>query len=216
MADKKNRKIILASKSPRRDELLKRIGLHFEVKTSDFDESSVNAHSPVEHVEILSRGKAKSVAEEHKDAIVIGADTVIVIDGEIIGKPTSEENAVEILKRLSGKSHLVVTGFTIIDTQFNQTSTKTVESKVYFKELNEAEIEAYVKTGEPMDKAGGYGMQDKAGIFIQNVEGDFFNVVGLPIFALCEELKHYGVNVIDNWNKPQKITDLLLQNTLLS
>ncbi|MCL5970723.1 MAG: Maf family protein [Patescibacteria group bacterium] len=196
-----DRKIILASKSPRRKELLERIGLKFEIKVSNFDEDSIPFSDPTEYVEKISQSKAKDVAKDLKDAIIIAADTTIVLDGKIIGKPTSAENAKKILQQLSGRDHLVITGFTILDSKSNVLITKSVKSTVFFKELSEQEIDVYVATGEPLDKAGAYGVQEKAGIFLDRIEGDFFNVVGLPILAVYEELKKFGV-VITNFWKP--------------
>lgn len=193
------KKIILASKSPRRKELLKTVGLKFKVKNSEFSESSINAASPSEHAEILSKSKAKQAALKYKNALIIAADTIVDLEGEIIGKPKGEDNAKEILRKLSGKTHSVITSFTITDAVFNKSSTRSVESKVTLKSLTDEEIEAYVKTKEPLDKAGAYGIQGKGGVFIESVEGDYFNVVGLPIFALCEELRRFGIDIIKSW-----------------
>lgn len=191
------KKIILASKSPRRRNVLEQIGLKFTVQVSDFDEASITFKTPVEMVEKLSLEKAKIIAKRNPDAVIIGADTTIVCKGEIIGKPKSIKDAVRILKLLSGNIHTVITGFTIISG--NKSITKHVTSKVKFKKLSEAEIKAYVATGEPMDKAGGYGIQDKAGVLIESVNGDYFNVVGLPIAVVSEVLKDFGVEIIKNW-----------------
>ena len=178
------RKVILASKSPRRKELLERVGLKFEIRVSEFDEKSIPQSDPTEFVETVSREKAKTIAEQIWDAIIIAADTIIVVDGKIIGKPQSKENAKEILQKLSGRDHLVITGFTIMDSKAKVLTTRSVKSKVYFRELSEEEIDVYVATGEPMDKAGAYGIQEKAGIFLEKVEDDFFKVVGMPISAV--------------------------------
>jgi len=193
------RKVVLASKSPRRKEILERVGLRFEVKASDFNEKTILQADPVEFVETVSREKAKTVAAKYEDAVVIAADTIIVVGGEIIGKPQSPEHAKEILHKLSGRDHLVITGFTIMDSKAKVLITRSVESKVYFKELSDEEIDAYVATGEPMDKAGAYGVQEKAGIFLEKIEDDFFNVVGLPVLAVTEELKKFGVKITDFW-----------------
>jgi septum formation protein len=191
------KKIILASKSPRRKQILQQVGLEFTVEVSDFDEAQVKFKTPEDLVEKLSLEKAKVIAGKNPDAIIIGADTTVIYKNEIIGKPTSKQDAVRILKLLSGNIHEVVTGFTVISDK--KSITKHVTSKVKFKKLSEVEIKAYVATGEPMDKAGGYGIQDKGGLFIENIQGDYFNVVGLPIFAVSEALKQFGVEIIKNW-----------------
>ncbi|MCL4353907.1 Maf family protein [Patescibacteria group bacterium] len=195
------RKIVLASKSPRRKEILERAGFKFEIKVSEFNESSVSQENPVEFAEKVSKEKAKTVAAQYEDAIVIAADTIIVVDGDIIEKPRSPKHAKEILQKLSGRDHVVITGFTIMDSKAKVLTTRSVQSKVFFREISEEEIDAYVETGEPMDKAGAYGVQEKAGIFLERVEDDFFNVVGLPILAVTEELKKFGIIISDFWEK---------------
>lgn len=192
------RQIILASNSPRRKELLKQIGLKFKVIVSSVDEK-ITVTSPVDFVKILSREKAKTVAMINKNAIVIGADTIVVLKNEIIGKPSSLNNAIEILKKLSGKSHFVVTGFTILDSKTKKEVTKAVKTKVVFKDLSDQEIKAYVYSSKVLDKAGAYAIQDKAGMFIKEVKGDYFNIVGLPIFSLYQELKKFDINITENW-----------------
>jgi septum formation protein len=189
--------IILASKSPRRKRILEQVGVKFTVDVSEFDEESVSFKSSKEMVEKLSLEKAKVVAKRHADAIIIAADTTVVMEGEIIGKPKSVADAKRILRKFSGKTHTVITGFTIIGGK--KTLTDSVASKVKFKKLTKDEIDVYVATGEPMDKAGGYGIQDKAGLFIEAIEGDYFNVVGLPLLAVSEALKKFGVNIIKSW-----------------
>jgi septum formation protein len=193
------RKIILASKSPRRKALLEQIKLKFTVDVSDIDESKIPYSTPNNLAKNLSKAKASAVSKKYKDAIIIAADTLVVLGKEIIGKPRDKEDAIKMLRKLSGKTHTVITGFTIYDLQFEKKITKTVKSKVKFKKMTDEEIKSYVKTGEPMDKAGGYGIQDKSAIFIEKVEGDFFNVVGLPIFSLCKELYKFGINIVGEW-----------------
>jgi septum formation protein len=191
------KKIILASKSPRRKQILEQFGLNFEVEVSDFDESQIAFKTPIEMVEKLSFEKAKIIAERNPDAVIIGADTIVIFKNEIIGKPKSEKDAIRILNLLSGNMHEVVTGFTVMEDKKSITS--YVSSRVKFKQLSDAEITTYVATGEPMDKAGGYGIQSKGGLFIERIAGDYFNVVGLPIFALAEVLRDFGVDIIKNW-----------------
>lgn len=188
------KKIVLASKSPRRKALLEQIGLRFEIDVSDFDEKNAPKLPPSKLAEYLSLEKAKIIAKKHKNSIIIAADTFVVFENEILGKPKTKENAVKMLKRLSGKEHKVITGFTLIDTEGRITS-KFVESKVVMRNLTNEEIKSYVETGEPLDKAGGYGIQELGSVLIEKVIGDYYNVVGLPLAPLYEELKKLGVNI---------------------
>lgn len=191
-----NRKIILASGSPRRKKVLEQVGLDFEVEVSNYEEKSIPGAKASELAEFLSSEKANLVAINHNDAIIIGADTLVVLNNEILGKPKSEEEAKEMLRKLSNNIHTVVTGFTLIDTAKNKTFTSHVETKVTFKDLSELEIAAYVETGGTMDKAGAYGIQEKGGLFVKNIEGDYFNVMGLPIFAISQALYDFGVDIL--------------------
>jgi len=152
------RKIVLASSSPRRKSLLLQIGLQFEVDPSNYKEDMSLKMNPKKLAEYLSLGKAKNVALRHKDAIIIAADTFCVFSKELIGKPKTKENAKIILQKLSGKTHSVITGFTIIDTKTGKQVSKSVETKLYFKSIPEQEINAYVTSGEPLDKGGGYAI----------------------------------------------------------
>jgi septum formation protein len=189
------KKIILASSSPRRGMLLKQIGLDFETVVSNFEEKidlKIDVHKLAEK---LSLGKAKSIAKKYNNAIIIAADTFVVFNGKIIGKPKNKKDAKRILRLLSGKIHLVITGFTILDTNINKSIIKSVETKVTFKNLSNKEIDSYIKTGEPLDKAGAYGIQEKGSIFVKKIDGDFFNIVGLPIYSVVEALKKFSINV---------------------
>ena len=190
------RKIVLASGSPRRKKLLEQIGLDFTVSESGYEEKSLPDANPAEVAKFLSLEKANLAAVKHKDSIIIAADTVVVIGNEILGKPSSEEEAREMLRKLSDNTHSVITGFTIIDTKHNKTFTSFVETKVTFKDLSELEMAAYVETGEPLDKAGAYAVQGKGGLFVKKIEGDYFNVVGLPIFAVSQALSDFGVDIL--------------------
>lgn len=190
------RQIILASNSPRRKQLLQMIGLEFTVKTSNFDETGKLDLDPIQLVEYLSFQKAQSVAIKHPNMIVIGADTVVVLDKKIIGKPKNSTDAKKILRKLSNKMHLVITGYAIIDTSTTRRVTNSVTSKVFMKKIPEKQIESYVKTGEPLDKAGAYGIQGLGSILINKIEGDYFNVVGLPIKELTTDLERFGVSVL--------------------
>ena len=190
------KKIILASQSPRRKQLLEQIGLKFEIEPSNYEEDMTLEMTPEKLVEHLSLGKAKDVAGRHKDAIIISADTIVAMDGEVFGKPKTAERAKEMLEKFSGKAHTVLTGFTVIDGETGKQISKCVATKVYFKNLSEKEIDAYIATGEPLDKGGGYAIQGLAALFVEKIEGDYFNIVGLPILPLTEELKNFGVEVL--------------------
>lgn len=186
--------IILASTSPRRKKLLRQVGLEFKVEASDFKENIKLKLEPRKLARLLSKGKAETVAKRHKNAIIVAADTIVVLQGKILGKPQTKREAIKMLKKLSSKAHLVITGFTIIDTQNNKSLSKTVVTKVFVKKLTNKEINTYVALKEPLDKAGAYAIQGKGAFLIKKIEGDFNNVVGLPIFTLVEALKKFGVN----------------------
>lgn len=187
-------RIILASTSPRRKELLSKTGLIFETKESGYKEEMDLPMTPEELVEYISFNKASPVAEKNKDAIVIAADTFIVFKGKCLGKPKDEDDARNMLKSLSGKEHQIITGVTIIKDKkkvsFNS------KADVYMKNLSLETIDNYIKTGEPMDKAGAYAIQERGAVLIERIDGDFFGAVGLPIGRLSEELKSFGVNVL--------------------
>ncbi|MBI4296514.1 MAG: septum formation inhibitor Maf [Chloroflexi bacterium] len=190
------KKIVLASASPRRAELLSQAGLKFEVDPSEYEEEIIAGLGPHELAKRLSLEKAKRVASKYRNALVIAADTFGVLQGKILGKPKTGAEAKQMLEMLSGQAHLVITGFTIIDTETDKTVSRSVETKVYFRELTPAEIEAYVKSGEPLDKAGAYAIQGLGAVIVERIEGDYFNVIGLPLSALAESLKEFGVNVL--------------------
>lgn len=189
------KKIILASSSPRRKELLKKLGIPFEVVTSQFEElmdSTIDSHSLAKK---LSFGKAQAVASYYKNSIIIAADTFIVCNGELMGKAHTEAEARKMLNKLSGQAHLVVTSFTVIDTQNNKIVTKSEESKVYIKKLRKREIEEYIKSKEPLEKAGAYAIQGLGGKLIEKYKGDYNNIVGLPIKSLAKVLKDFGIQI---------------------
>ena len=154
-----NRTLILASASPRRKELLKQVGLEFIVDASNHPEDIHSNLSPEELVKTLSLEKARATAKKHPDAIIIAADTIGVLRGKIVGKPHNAEEARKMLQMLSGKSHSVITGLTVLDSALNKTVTRTVETLVYIKQLSLVEIQNYIDTGEPLDKAGAYAIQ---------------------------------------------------------
>ncbi|MEI7424815.1 MAG: nucleoside triphosphate pyrophosphatase [Candidatus Staskawiczbacteria bacterium] len=189
------KKIILASQSPRRRDLLKQIGLEFEIDPSGYEEDMSLKMKSKELAEFLSLGKAKDVAQRHKDSIIISADTIIAIDDEVFGKPKTPERAKYMLQKLSGSVHSVITGFTIIDTETNKQISKAVETKVYFRNITEKQIDVYIATGEPLEFAGAYAIQHLGGLFVEKIEGDYFNILGLPILSLVVELERFGINV---------------------
>jgi len=190
------KKIVLASQSPRRKKLLEQIGLKFDVDPSSYEEDMSLDIEPRKLAEFLSLGKAKDVAQRHKNSIIISADTIVVIGGEVFGKPKTPEKSKYMLQKLSGKPHSVITGFTIIDTETNKQISKSIETKVYFKDILEEEMDSYIASGEPLDKGGGYAIQGMGGLFVEKIEGDYFNIVGLPIIALAEELENFGIKIL--------------------
>jgi septum formation protein len=190
------KKIILASQSPGRRGLLTQIGLEFEVDPSNYKEDMTLKIEPSKLAMHLSLGKAKEVAQRHKNSIIISADTFCVLGKEILGKPHTKENAKIMLQKLSGKTHSVITGFTIIDTETGKQVSKSVESKVFFKNIPEKDIDDYIALEDPLNKAGAYAMQHRGGIFVEKIEGDYFNIVGLPMLPLVTELKNFGINVL--------------------
>lgn len=198
-------KIVLASASPRRAELLKNIGLEFSITPDDSEEISTPGLDPAETVKELARNKASNVAERIRnsgglggeEALVIGADTVVVLSGEILGKPKDEADAERTLRRLSGNRHEVYTGVSVIDTFSGREVCDHEATVVEFRDISDEEIAAYIRTGEPMDKAGAYGIQNLGALFVKRIEGDYFNVVGLPLCKLGMILKKkFGVRLI--------------------
>ncbi len=180
-----NRPLILASGSPRRKELLGRMGIRFDIDIPDVDESFEG--SPAQMVAALSERKARAVAPRHPDAFVLAADTVVYLD-RVLGKPGTPERAQRMLRALSGKWHDVYTGMTLVDTRSGRTYQGVDHTRVHFVPMSQSEIDAYVATGEPLDKAGAYGIQGQGGMFIDRIEGSYSNVVGLPMSMLRELL----------------------------
>ena len=177
--------LILASQSPRRKELLGLLGLPFSVKVADIDETMDPGKSAAEEVARVSRAKAEAIAAP-ADAVVIAADTIVVLDGRVLGKPADEAEAVRMLTGLSGKAHQVMTGVTV--RRGSRVITHTEITEVYFRPLSEKEIAGYVASGEPMDKAGAYGIQGGAALFAEKLVGDYYNVMGLPVCRLWQML----------------------------
>ena len=187
--------LILASQSPRRRELLSMVGLEFEIITADIDETMDTSLSVEEAVARVCEKKAAAVGVSHPDDLIIAADTIVVVDGVVLGKPHSEEEARAMLRRLSGRSHTVMTAYCLW--QNGQWDTHVEQTHLRFRTLSDAEIDAYVATGSPMDKAGAYGIQDQAGIFVESLDGDYYNVMGLPLCALVQGLRKRGVKVLN-------------------
>ena len=179
-------KLILASASPRRQELLKLFGIPFTVRVADIDETMNLALSPYDEVARVSRAKALAVPREDGD-VIIAADTIVVCQGKVLGKPHDEAEAKAMLHLLSGRDHQVMTGCTVLRGERYETFTEVTD--IHFRPLSEKEIANYVATGEPMDKAGSYGIQGGAALFCQRMVGDYYNVMGLPVCALGEKLK---------------------------
>jgi septum formation protein len=186
-------RLILASKSPRRRYLLTQAGLKFDVLPSDFDESSIPFQDPAEYVCALSRAKAADIAQKHPESWVIGADTIVLIDGQILGKPKGREAARAMLSRLSGQTHQVFTGYTLCCAAQNKWFTDVARTDVTFKELSTDEIEWYIHTDEPFDKAGAYAIQGLGTFLVKRVNGSYTNVVGLPVCEVIELLIREGV-----------------------
>ena len=185
--------VILASQSPRRKELLGLTGLEFTIRVADIDETMDPGATPYDEVARLSREKALAVPREADD-VVIAADTIVVCDGERLGKPRDEADAFRMLRLLSGREHQVMTGLTVL--RGDRAETLTEVTDIHFRELTDGEIRAYIATGEPMDKAGSYGIQGGAALFVSHLCGDYFNVVGLPVCALTGMLRRFGLRVM--------------------
>ena len=187
--------LILASASPRRRELLEMLGFSdFKVIPATCDEDSYNLPPELEVAE-TARAKAKDVLARCSDEdMILAADTLVFLDGEKLGKPTDEKDAERMLTRLSGRGHTVCTGVSILYS--GREITKTEVTKVFFREISQSEILTYVETGEPLDKAGAYGAQGKGSVFIERIDGDFFNVMGLPLCLLSNMLGEFGVNIL--------------------
>ncbi len=190
--------LILASRSPRRRKLLQQLGLDFEVHPSDLDEKATNHRLPEQLVEQLALEKARRVATRFPEALTLGADTIVVLEGEVLNKPADEAEARAMLRRLSGRTHTVYTGVALIHPGSQREIVDYEATRVTFAPLSDAEIDAYVATGSPLDKAGAYGIQDDYGaVFIRRIEGDYYNVVGLPLHRLYCMLRNYFPDLIE-------------------
>ena len=187
-------RVILASQSPRRRELLSLVGIAHEVQPADIDESFLTGERPRDHAERLARGKAETVAAREPQAVVIGSDTIVVVDGDVLGKPADENDAVRMLARLAGRSHTVVTAVAV--SWRGETRSAVEEVGVTFHPLSRVEIDAYIATGEPMDKAGAYGIQGYGATIVARVDGDYFVVMGLPLQRLIRVLDALGIRYV--------------------
>lgn len=184
--------IILASKSPRRKQLLSMMGLEFTVQTADIDETMDPSQTPAHEVAAVSARKAEKIAALHPQDVIVSADTIVVIDGKILGKPKDEQDAARMLRLLSGRTHTVYTGLTVHAN--GKANTQVVSTGVTFRDLSNAEIAAYIETKEPMDKAGAYGIQGYGSMFVSHLDGDYFCVMGLPVCTLAWMLRDAGVD----------------------
>lgn len=190
-----NRKIILASASPRRKELLESLGLKFSVHPSDYKEDK-NHETPEKTALMHAIFKARDVAKHYNDAIIIGADTIGAYEGQILGKPNSKEHAFQMIKTLSGTTHEVISGLCLIDTSSNKEVSTAVTTEITFESMTKAQISAYVESGEGKDKAASYAIQGLGALFVKEIKGDYFNVVGLPINALYKLFLKLGVSLL--------------------
>jgi septum formation protein len=187
-------RLVLASTSPRRRQLLEQIGLLFDVVAPDFEEDMSLPLSIDDLAVHLATGKARSVADEHPDAVVIGGDTFVEIGGQLLGKPASPEHAVSMLQRLSNRAHHVHTGFAVI--RNDRVAAGVVTSSVHMGAITPSEAAAYVSTGEPLDKAGAYTVNGLGALFVDRIEGDFSAIVGLPLAPVARVLRTYGIAIV--------------------
>lgn len=202
--------LILGSQSPRRRELLERMGLRFRVLTADIDETKFETEDPEASVRRICEAKARAVAGRlRKEAsadgkLILSSDTIVVLDGRILGKPHDEAEARAMLAALSGREHQVFTAFTLLPagTEDAAPYTRCEKTFVKFRELSEAEIAAYAATGEPMDKAGAYGIQGYGAMLVEGIRGDYFTVMGLPVCRLAEALKRFGLDPLQQTFRP--------------
>jgi septum formation protein len=182
--------LVLASQSPRRAELLSRLGLEFEIVPASIDETYIDHEMPADHAERLAREKAGAVARSRPEALVIGSDTIVILDRDVLGKPRDREEAVRMLMRLQGREHEVFTAVAVASGERIESALERV--RVRFRGLSRSECEAYVDTGEPMDKAGGYGIQGYGSALVEGIVGDYFAVMGLPVVRTLELMRRFG------------------------
>jgi nucleoside triphosphate pyrophosphatase len=189
-------RIILASASPRRAELLNQIGVEFELAPSQAEERPHPDEAPADYITRIARAKVIAVARERETGLVIGADTVVVLDGRLIGKPESPADAQRLLRQLSGRWHAVLTGVALYDVETRHEVADYEKTLVKFAQLTDGEIDWYVATGEPMDKAGAYGIQGIGGLFVDEIAGNYYNVVGLPIPLVYRLARRLGYSFV--------------------
>ena len=196
--------LVLGSASPRRHDLLRSVGIRFRAVTSQVEETLLNGEEPSEHVSRLALAKAREVSGRVPGAWVLGADTIVVIDGRILGKPSDVDEAKRMLTTLQSRTHVVFTGYAIVNSRYpDKTRVRFVHSEVHIRDLNEAEIEGYIRTGEPMDKAGAYAIQGIGSGIVQEISGSYTNVVGLPLCEVIKDLKELGiVDVLEGHRGP--------------
>lgn len=188
--------IILASASPRRKEILQNTKLKFEIQKSEIEEAVFEEESPESMVVRLAYEKAFDVAQKNREKLVIGADTIVVLGDEVLGKPKDEEEAFDMIQKLSNKTHRVITGISLINLKKGIVVNDYQVSYVTFKDLSEDSIKDYINTNESLDKAGGYGIQGYGALLVEGIQGDYFNIVGLPISKLSDLLKdHFDINL---------------------
>lgn len=195
-------KLILASQSPRRIEMMRGLGIQFDTKPSEIDEDT-DLQDPAQVVLFLAQAKAqevarqvKATASEENRIIVLGADTIVVLGSEILGKPTSREDAYQMLMRMSGRNHQVFTGVALVDVHADKVTVNHAVSKVYFRPLDCAEVRSYARTEEPMDKAGAYALQGTAAAFVDKIDGCYSNVIGLPMPLTVRMLREAGIRIL--------------------
>ncbi|MCI3923615.1 Maf family protein [Paenibacillus sp. TRM 82003] len=192
-------RLILASSSPRRQELIRLLGLPVDVLPSDADETVEDGWTPSEVVERLSLRKAEAVRHrlEGRSGVIVGSDTIVTLDGQVLGKPQDEEDAAAMLRALSGREHQVYSGVALIDAASGRSAVGHAATRVWMKRLDEERIRRYIATGEPRDKAGAYGIQGAGTLLVERIEGDFYNVVGLPVARVADMLEaSFGIRVL--------------------
>lgn len=188
--------IILASASPRRHELLKALGLNFVIDSADVEESVEGGLAPGQVVEALALKKARAVAQKYSKGLIIGADTIVVLDHGILGKPLDHQEALSMLMALQGREHKVYSGVAVIDAGSGRTLKGSEVTRVVFRAISQEEAERYAASEEPMGKAGSYAIQGRGAVFVKEIQGDYFNVVGLPLFLLAGLLKGFGLDIV--------------------
>lgn len=195
------KKIILASGSPRRREILRQIGLDFSIEPADIDEGVKPSEPPLAYAVRVAKEKAEMAGKRTAEGIIIAADTIVVCNNLILGKPSDPADAGRMLRMLSGRMHQVITGLAVMDAASGRMAADSAVTMVWFRELTDREIGAYIATGEPLDKAGAYGIQGMGGLLVDRIEGCYFNVVGLPISLLYRILKDFGIDILmwDAW-----------------